>query len=143
MIFEPFRPEHLEQLTLQPAQAYLRAYAAQNVDAIRVAAGHPAYTGRVGDRVVACAGIIPVWDNRAAAWAWLGDTARHHLVPITRAIVRFLDMQPCRRVEISVDRDFVQAHRWARMLGFHLEAGRMRAYRPDGGDCSLYARVRA
>ena len=143
MIVEPFRPEHLAQMTLQPAQQYLRAYHAQNADAADVAARYAAYTGRVGRQIVVCAGVIPIWDGRAAGWAWLADAARLHLVSITRAVTRFLDVQPYRRVEISVDREFAEAHRWARMLGFDLEAGRMRAYRPDGGDCSLYARVRA
>jgi hypothetical protein len=143
MILEKFRPEHLAEIAVQPAQQYLRGYLDQNSDAAVTAAAHPSYTGRVDGQVIVCAGIVPIWDQRALAWAWLGARARFHLVSVTRAVARFLDVQPYRRVEISVDRDFAEAHRWARMLGFKLEAGRMRAYRPDGGDCSLYARVRA
>ena len=42
---------------------------------------------------------------------------------------------------MTVDCEFEQGHRWAKMLGFTMEAERMRAYRPDGGDVALYARV--
>jgi hypothetical protein len=143
IVVEPFRPDHLARMTLQPAQEYLRAYAQDAEKAIAETAKHPAYTGLLGDDVIVCAGIVPIWDGRAAGWAWLSASARRHMVAITRGFLRFLDVQPYRRVEISVDREFAEAHRWARMLGFKLEAGRMRAYRPDGGDCSLYARVRA
>lgn len=141
MMVEPFHPGHLTEITLQAAQEYLRG--AGTAAAAEIASQHPAYTGRVAGEIVVCAGVIPIWDGRAMGWAWLAAGARLHMLAITRAFLRFLDVQPHRRVEISVDRDFAEAHRWARMLGFQLEAGRMRAYRPDGGDCSLYARVRA
>ena len=141
MTLEPFRPEHLLALKLQPAQEYLRSlYDPSNLDWV---AAHPSFSGVVDGEIIGCGGILPLWDNRASAWMWLGAQARRHMLSTTRAVLRFLEVQPYRRVEISVDREFGEAHRWARMLGFQLEAGRMRAYRPDGGDCSLYARVRS
>ena len=42
---------------------------------------------------------------------------------------------------VTVDVDFPEAHRWAKMLGFKMEAERMEAYAPDGRACSLYARI--
>jgi len=56
-------------------------------------------------------------------------------------VKRFLDGCYLHRIEMTVDCDFPQGHRWAKMLGFTMEAERMRGYRPDGGDCALYARL--
>jgi RimJ/RimL family protein N-acetyltransferase len=56
-------------------------------------------------------------------------------------VVEFLDNAPYRRIEATVDVGFKQGHRWIKMLGFELE-GYMRAYRPDGADMLLYARVK-
>lgn len=141
MIVVPFQPDHLDRLALQPAQAYLRATVRR--EHAEFAATHPSFTGLDGDEIVGCAGILPAWEGRALAWSWIGAAAGRHMVAITRAVRRFLDAQPYRRVEMTVDVNFDEGHRWAEMLGFRLEALRMKAYRPDGGDCSLYARVRA
>jgi RimJ/RimL family protein N-acetyltransferase len=141
MMVVPFRPDHLDLVTLQPAQAYLRANVSRGH--AEFAATHPSFSGFVGDEIVGCAGILPCWENRALAWSWIGAAAGRHMVAITRAVRQFLDAQPYRRVEITVDVEFDAGHRWAEMLGFRLEAVRMKAFRPDGGDSSLYARVRA
>lgn len=141
MIIVPFEPQHLEQLCLQPAQEYLRGVVTR--EQAEVAAAHPSFSGFAGDELLGCAGILPAWQDRALAWSWLGSSAGRHMAAITRAVRRFLEAQPHRRVEITVDVDFDAGHRWAELLGFTLEAPRMKAYRPDGGDCSLYARIRA
>jgi len=142
VIVVPFEPHHIEMLSLQPAQAYLRAMVTR--EHAEFAATQPSFTGLLaGGDVVGCAGILPAWQGRAMAWSWVGAAAGRHMVSITRAVHRFLDAQPHRRVEMTVDVDFDAGHRWAEILGFQLEAVRMKAYRPDGGDCSLYARVRA
>jgi ABC-type branched-subunit amino acid transport system substrate-binding protein len=101
------------------------------------------------EQVDVLTGII--WSNLAMAVVpsvtaqgkiYLSPNAGPHMVRITKAVRRFLQACPYRRVEMTVDLDFEAGHRWANMLGFRLEAGRMLAYRPDGGTCSLYARVR-
>lgn len=142
MMVVPYQPGHLEELVIQPRQAYLRAWITPEV--AKTVAQSPAYTAldEHGD-VIGCGGVVPVWEGRALAWSFLGDTAREHMVSITRAVRRFLDMQPQRRIEITVDLDFAEGHRWARMLGFKLDAGRLKGYLPNGGDVSLYSRVRA
>ena len=78
------------------------------------------------------------------AWAYISNAAaKERFLSVHRAVSRFLDMCYLQRIEMTVDCEFEEGHRWARMLGFNMEAERMVAYRPDGGDCSLYARVRA
>lgn len=102
--------------------------------------GGPAYSGLVGDQVIACMGLIPMWENRAMAWGLIAAEAGPHFVQITKAVMRTMELHPFRRIEASVKCDFQQGHRWARLLGFERE-GTMRCYSPDGGDYDLYARV--
>jgi hypothetical protein len=67
---------------------------------------------------------------------------RHDLVRVTKMAKRFLDVCPIRRIEAAVVVDHGPGHRWAQLLGFELEAPLLRAYTPQGEDCSLYSRVR-
>ena len=83
----------------------------------------------------------PQWENRATAFALLSDDSGPHFPAIHSAVVEFLDNAPYRRIEATVDVGFKQGHRWIKMLGFELE-GYMKAYRPDGADMLLYARVK-
>jgi hypothetical protein len=43
-------------------------------------------------------------------------------------------------VELTVLKHFAAGHRWAKMLGFEIEAPLMRGYNPDGTDSVGYAR---
>lgn len=92
--------------------------------------------------VLGCAGLIPIWEGRAAAWLILSDAVHHkEMRHVHVEVMRFLEMAPYRRIETTVDSVFKQAHRWAMMLGFKLE-GKMKSYDPTGRDCWLYARVK-
>lgn len=142
MIVVPFQPVHLDRLELQGSQAWLGEVLDPSYGAAMKAAG-PCYTALDGERVVACAGIVNMWENRAHAWALIAHDAGRHFVAVVRAIQRFLDMQDIRRIETTVDVGFEQGHRMIKMLGFTLETPEpMRAYTPDGRDCYLYARIR-
>lgn len=139
----PFRPEHLEELKLQPSQAWMQDNMTPEYGAALAAAG-PAYTAIVGNGVVGCAGLIPQWQGRALAWALIACEAGPHLLGIVRAIRRGLDViHPCRRVEAAVCADFAAGHRLMGLLGFTRETPEpMRSYTPDGADAVLYAKVR-
>lgn len=141
MIVVPYEPRHLDEMTMQPSQRYLRDFVTP--EAAAAVAGHPAYTAVCEGEILGCGGVVPVWQGRAIAWSFISNKAGPYFVAITRAVRKFLDDQPQDRIETTVDMEFADGHRWARMLGFKLEAGRMAKYRPDGGTCSLYARVRA
>jgi len=137
----PFRAEHFDRLIVQEAQAYLSRWlpSKQNAEALEQTR---AYTGIADGRVVACAGILPQWEGRAVTWAYLDERAGEHMTALHRAVKRYLDACPIRRIEATVDCEFEAGHRWARMLGFQLECERMRAYRADGGDSALYVRIK-
>ncbi|HET6890540.1 MAG TPA: hypothetical protein VFH31_05510 [Pyrinomonadaceae bacterium] len=136
----PFKPEHLAKIRLQGAQEYLTSYIdPASVSALQVGS---AFSAIEGDLVLGSAGVISIWHGRGIAWAWLSKDCGKYFVRIHRAVKRFLDMSDINRIEATVDCDFHAGHEWIHMLGFELEAERMRGYRPDGGDMSLYARVK-
>jgi RimJ/RimL family protein N-acetyltransferase len=101
-----------------------------------------AFTALVGGRPVFVGGVVELWKNRGLVWSFIDRQAGQHFVAIHRAVLRFLDMLPYRRLEAECDVDFAQGHRWLKSLGFQMEAPRMRAFRVDGGDSSLYAKVK-
>ena len=140
MITAPFQYEDLMLLRLQPAQVYLSDWVSEAEG--RALEEHPSYTGWVDGVPIVSAGIVPQWQGRAIAWAYLSQAGAQYMPSVHRAVKRFLDGCYVQRIETSVNCEFEQGHRWARMLGFEMEAECMRAYGADGRDAALYARVR-
>lgn len=96
-----------------------------------------------GTRCVAAAGFIPLYPHRATAWALMGASAGKYMREITRHVRRALDEQPYKRVEMLVDYKFDAGHRWAKMLGFQVEAERMIASGFFGNDETMYVRIKS
>lgn len=141
MIVVPYKAHHLERLCIQEAQAYLSPYLTPEMaKALELGV---AFTALEGDRVLACSGVVDMWDNRCVAWAYLDQRPGHHFVSVHRAVARFLEGYPCRRIEATVDAGFDDGHRWIKKLGFKLETPEpMQAYTPDGRAAYLYSRVK-
>jgi len=136
----PFEPDHFTQLLLQPSQAMLQPTLSDPSYGPSLKAAGPAYSLEVDGAILAAAGFVPQWDNRALVWALISKEVGPHMVGLTRAVKRALSLHHYRRVETHVASDFAEGHRWARLLGFERE-GRMRAFTPQGDDCDLYARI--
>lgn len=64
-----------------------------------------------------------------------------YVMGVHRAVKRFLDSSPVRRIECSIDPRSEMAVRWAVRLGFKYE-GTMDAYTPQGDTMDLYARIK-
>lgn len=132
----PFAVEHLSRLSPQAAQL-----GEVTADALAGPYGQ-AWTAEVDGAPICCAGLMPVWDGRAYAWALLSKNSGKYMVPLTRAIRSRLSVAGFRRVEMAVDSTFGAGCRWAGLLGFRLETPfPMRAYLPNGRDAYLYARA--
>lgn len=140
MIIEPFRPDHLERLLLQPRQDHVR-HLFENPDYGKYLANGLAYAAVEGDTVLACAGLLPMWEGRAEAWALMGADLKRDFIAVHHAVRRFLSIADFRRIEAVVDAEFCNGKKWMERLGFRPE-GLMRAYTPDGRDCIRYAKVR-
>lgn len=135
----PFQAAHLAQIRLQAAQAYLSEWVTHEQGA--ALEQHPSYAAMVDGEPVGAAGVIPMWQGRAMAWSFISEVGPKNFLKCHRAVKRFLDGCYVQRLEMTVDCHHEEAHRWAKLLGFEMEAERMKAYAPDGHDCALYARV--
>ena len=140
MIVVPFERWHLERMVIQQRQQGLEHLLTNDVYSVLV--GCHSYSALEGEEVLACAGVREVAPGRAAAWAYISQDVGRRMRGVTRAVKGFLDLSQFRRIEMDVDCEFPQAHRWARMLGFEMECERRRSFTPDGRDCALYAMVR-
>lgn len=140
MIVVPFRAEHYNTIDAQPSQAYIRDYLSEDV--VKALETKNSFTCMEGDKVLACFGWTPLYPTRAVVWAFISASAGPHFVGVTRIAKRLVDGLAFRRLEMEVDCEFEQGHRWAKMLGFTLEVERLRGARIDGGDNSIYVRFR-
>tara|TARA_Y100000310_G_C20659828_1_gene804097 strand:+ start:1662 stop:2087 length:426 start_codon:yes stop_codon:yes gene_type:complete len=135
----PFQAAHLGAIRLQESQVYLSEWVTD--EQAHALADHPSYTALDGNTVLGAAGVIPIWQGRAMAWSFISRTGPQNFLKCHNVVKRFLAGCYVQRIEMTVDCDTPAAHRWARLLGFEMEAERMRGYSPDGRDCALYARV--
>lgn len=136
-----FKAEHLEAIVDQPAQAYLRPFlTSEHIKALEQS--EHSFTGISGERPIICAGVVSYWPGRGHAWAYLDANCKREFIGVHNVVKSFLEDSSIKRIEATVDCAFEAGHRWMRLLGFELEATRMKAYTPNGVDYSLYARVR-
>lgn len=137
----PFEIEHLHRLKLQPNQhdALLRM---SDMEEAYLAASEFAFTGLDGEEVVACAGIVKMWEGRGHAWALLSGNIGNRFVRVHRAVKRAVEVSGYHRVEMVVDSDFPAAIKWAEKLGFRCETpDGMPGYYNDGRLYKLFARI--
>ena len=100
-----------------------------------------AYTGVEGETPVFCAGLVPMGSHCAEAWAILHQFNRDGFMKTFNACKRLLEVSPYQRVECRIRYNYKEGHRWAKALGFKLEAKRMQKSNMQGYDESLYARI--
>lgn len=142
MISVPFKAEHFHAFTIQPSQTALGAMVTpEHLAAIEGCSF--ARTGIAGGKIVGVSGVVERLPGVGEAWAFLAADCGQHFVAITRLVRSYLAELDFRRIEITCDAEFAPAQRWARLLGFVLEAPRMRSFLPGGGDAALWARTRA
>lgn len=139
----PYQAEHLLALSLQPSQQWLSAVV--DIDKARTLEQAEFHTAIEGRQVLLIAGVVPIWQGRGFAVAFVSDEARKHWLPIHRAARRWLDAFAPRRLEAAVafGPDFERECRWLERLGFTVAQECARAFQEDGTDCRLYERIRA
>lgn len=143
MNIQRFKAEHIAALELQEAQAYFGDQLMTPGYAEMLEAGGCGFTAMADGRVVACAGCSEAWPGRAIAWALVSKDAGRNMVQLHRAVSGYLMASKHRRIEAWVDEGFIAGIRWMEMLGFACETpSPMQGFRPDGGACFLYARVK-
>lgn len=137
----PFHPSHLKRLKAQGAQAAQVSALADLDVATLVRPPGPALTVLASETVLLCGGIVTVDHRRGLLWAVLSEHAGQHMVFLHRGVARFIDSEPLRRLEATVEKGFEPGCRWIRLLGFVYE-GDMAGYGDTGETHERYARVR-
>lgn len=141
MIVVPFQKYHIDQIVVQEKQQDKFPHMTEEMK--ESLTREASFTGIDEDgTILAIAGIMPLSDCRCFAWSYLSGNLKHKLVPLTKVVKRYLDTVPYHRIEMHVECDFAQGHRWAKMLGFEMECERMRHVTPDRRDMALYALVK-
>lgn len=135
-----FKKSDLEGLAEQKATAYLRPHIqTSHFDALEASPYSYSLWSDEGE-ILGCAGVIEYWNGRGEAWAILRENLGAHMVPMFRAFYAVISRCPVSRIEAVVDHDFWPGHRLVRLLGFETETARMKKYRPNGGDATMYVR---
>lgn len=142
MIFRKCHPEHVLLVQAQPAQQQGQIDTIATGTHYDVTGAGVSFSGWVDNRCLAVAGVFPISNGRGMSWAVLSEAAGAHMTAITRQTIGVLNAVPYKRVELISEYGFEAGTRWARILGFQLEAERMRCYSADGRDMMLWARVR-
>lgn len=139
LIIVPFESWHLQWLTVQTEQDWV---ALTPEYGMALQAAGPAFTAFAGMDVLACAGIIPIWQGRAQVWSLLSEAIHGsvHRRGIHKAVKSYIRDYRVRRLECTVDPRSARAVKWARTLGFHYE-GTMTSYTPLGDTMDLYVRL--
>lgn len=83
----------------------------------------PAYTAILDDRILGCAGIVPIPQlNIAVGWASFTEEMFHHRIWISRTVRNvlrdYLQAFPVDRIEALVPVNSERNKRWAIFLGF-------------------------
>lgn len=129
----------LRAIHVQRSQASIMlSVTGDDLDAV-VKAG-PGFVGYSNGIPIGAAGLAVKWRGSAVGWALLAGSSGEHFLSIHRHAKRVLDLSEFERIECHVEKTWVAAHRWARMLDFHSE-GLMEKFR-DGHDYRLYSRIR-
>jgi len=100
------------------------------------------FTYEADGKKLAVGGWIEISKHRATLWAYLHKDIKNRLAIIHRIIEKTIADLPYNRLELEVDYDFKQGHRWAKMLGFEVETEKAKWYRPDGKDATVYVRYK-
>ena len=140
MRIEPFRVRHIAELKVQDAQA--ARYLMMTEDQYKAMESVPSFTAFEGGEVLGCGGILEYHPERALIWSYVSANAGRHFLKVHRAVSQFLDTTTYKRLEAEVAVDFENGHRWVRMLGFEVETPRARNHMPEGGDATIYVRIR-
>ena len=141
MIVRIPRNDDLHRIELQENQEQIKSLLDCDIDLQSVGEANQAWTMEHEGEIMAVVGLEPQWEGRAIAWTFISKHAGKCFVALHKAVTQIMDASGYRRIETTVDVGFKQGHRWAKMTGFEVE-GLMKAYRPDGADMVLYARIR-
>ena len=103
------------------------------------------WSAEVDGRIVASAGLVPLWKGVVEAWMISSDDIGRHQVKVARQIRTMFDdvmrQRGLYRAQANIHHKFDRAIRLAEWLGFENE-GLMRRFGIEGADYFRYAKVK-
>lgn len=141
MTFRACYPEHVRLVQVQPEQQAGRDFMVGHGYEDRVL-NSLSFSAWLDARCVAVGGVFTQWGRHGCAWMMASTAIGPHMLQLTRFGRELYRFSPYQRISVTVDCDFSNGHRWAKLLGFVLESERMVAYSPTGRDAALYAWIR-
>lgn len=141
LTYLPCSIEHVELIEPQSGTFMDKAYF---IDPAfhHIIQNHFSISAWAGMECIAAAGVVSIYKDRGVAWAFLGAKAGPYMPRLTAKVRSVLNAQPMKRIEMLVDYDFEAGHRWAKVLGFKVEAERMRFSGYYGNDETMYVRIK-
>jgi len=135
-----FDKEHFYEIFPQAAQLNVGTYATDETWANLPK--DTSFSYEADNKKLAVGGWIEISKYRALLWAYIHKDIRHKLAFLHKEIHKTINQLPYERLEMEVDYNFKQGHRWAKLLGFEVETEKARRYRPDGSDATIYVRYK-
>src|SRR5688572_20617384 len=134
MTVEAFKPEHLAQIELQPAQSSALAHVPAGY-AEQLAAAGPAITVRSHGRILACLGIGWPTANERLLWGFLAaQVSPWRIFSAARALIAEHGQEP---LYATVENGFEQGERALELLNFVRDEP-LPAFGFDGRDHTLF-----
>ena len=135
----PFKREHLREMLVQESQLHHLQYLTDQI--LTEMERSFSFTAMRDNEVYMCGGVFALSEWRGHSWSYISEKAGKYFIQLARITNRCLEMSGFKRIEADVDEDFVQGHRFVKLLGFKLEALSRVGFHSDGRSCSLYARI--
>jgi hypothetical protein len=139
----PFKPEHMSNLMLQPAQKFFQTRLTDEEFCADVSRSLYATTCMVNNAIVGCAGIYPQTNWLGLAWCLFDKVPATSWTAIVRQAKRGLKQAAndgLGRIEALVPVGFMPGARFAKMTGMEFE-GLKRQFMPDGSNVWLFVRL--
>lgn len=135
---ESFRPEHFDQLELQPAQEHMREHLTPSFLS-KLASSAPAFTVRDNDRVLVCFGFYRWNQESGIVWAYPARDLGRRMLRVHRFAERAIDAL-AGNIFAAVEHDFEEGSRWMDLLGFE-RIGHLDQYGLAGRPHDIYVRM--
>ncbi len=142
----PFEPEDLEGVIPRPIDREWGGKLSQITrdNGFETEKIGPAYTARLDNRVVFCAGIYILWEGVGEIWSIVDERATGLAYEIfiwqSQLLSTEIKKRGFNRLQAHVAKKWVSACKYMKRLGFVQEAV-MRKYGVSGDDYILYGRV--
>ena len=141
---QKYEPWHMDALLMRQREQETFKIVDKDLDKL-IKDNHKgcSFTGFTTDKIIGCAGILPVWSGVGHAWVVLGSDYKKHRIWLHKQVkdmfFKIAVGMKFRRVQANVQCDFYDAVRWIEALGFEGESV-MKEYGPDGKDHYMYTR---